>query len=168
MRVLIILIITSLLIFLTNNSIGQDHYSDIDYLEIRFEYHHSILKDGHKLIRIIKSTDSCYFEVRDIKQTNDTVWFMIPPNKQASIPCSKFEEILTSFNGINNHDILSHHKDLVISHGYSLTLTLTNINSEVAYSLRSPQKTDEGIESFINTVDLLLELDETTWKKLIK
>lgn len=164
----VIVLLTCFLTHWNINVSGQDFFQDNRHLEIHFEYSHSLLKDGYKLVRIVRSQDSCYFDTRDTRPTRDTAWFMMKPSKTKSISCSEFNEILNSFNSIESREIMNHNNDLVIIDGYSFTLTLTNMNSNVTYSLHSPERTDIGIENFINTVDLMLKMDETTWKKILK
>lgn len=147
---------------------GQDFFQDHDHLEIHFEYNHSLKKDGYKFLRIVRSQDSCYFDTRDTRPTSDSAWFMMSPSRTKSISCSEFNEILDSFNSIESREILNHNKDVVIMDGYGFTLTLTNMNSKVTYSLHTPQRTDNGIENFIKTVDLMFKMDKTTWKKILK
>jgi hypothetical protein len=163
-----VVIFTCFMILLNANLSGQDLYKDIDYLEIHFKYTHSLLKDGYKHIIVTRSQDSCYFEIRNKAPASDSAWFMVKPNRVGSISCGAFDEIVNSFNDIDNREVMYHNKGVVIMDGYGFSLTLTNQNSRVDYSLHSPRRTDEGIENFKNTVELMLKLDNTTWKKLLK
>ncbi len=144
----IIVLLSSFLFLLNINLTGQNIYQDIDYLEIRFEYSHSLLKDGYKFLRIVRSQDSCYFDTRNTRPKSDSAWFMLKPNKMESISCSDFDEVVNNFNRIERSEILDHNKDMVIMDGYRFTLTLTNMNSEISYSLYTAQRSDKEIENF--------------------
>ena len=146
---------------------SQIPWSKYDYMELELKYASAF--GGYKMMKLVQvSSDSCFYEYYESNERNATNWYQDTPIAEGTISCAYFDSVITKFDNINNSEILLHHKNLIISDGFMVTLTLSNLNSSVAYRINTPRKKDEHLDDFKETATMMLNLDEKSWNKWIK